>query len=351
MKINNKKDLRNYTLEEFQKLITSIGQKPFRAKQLYGWVYKRRAVSIDEMTELSLSLRERLKEDSFFIGSPKLLKQLTSKDGTVKLLLGLPDDVRIECVLIPDEKRLTLCLSSQAGCSLECEFCMTGTMGAGRNLTLSELAGQFIIANDLIEDGLIEGHKRISNIVMMGMGEPFLNYNNVMRFLGVLTDDNGLGIGPRKVTVSTSGIVSKIKMFGEDHGGASLAVSLNATTDEVRSRLMPINDKYPLNKLIAALRAYPLKKREAITIEYVLIKDVNDTPDDARRLVKLLGGIKVKINLIPFNPYPGSVLTRPDERRVFTFQKILLDKKLVAVRRDSRGADVGAACGQLKGEG
>ena len=346
-----KKNLKDYTLEELKALVDTMGERPFRATQLYRWLFKKHARSIDAMTDVSLGFRRTLSEGGFYMGSSGVLETRVSTDGTAKFLLELEDGARIESVLIPEPKRLTLCVSTQTGCSLGCAFCMTGSMGPGRDLTLSEMVSQLEEAELLAGAGKVKGHLCITNVVIMGMGEPLLNYDEVVKFLRVLIDGKAMGFGPRKVTLSTAGVVPAIERLGRDLtvNSINLAVSLNATIDKVRSTLMPINKLYPLKALMAALRAYPLKKRGAFTIEYVLIRDCNDSPDDARRLVKLLKGLPSKVNLIPFNPFPSSKFERPTAERVLTFQKILLNAGLTAVKRESRGADIQAACGQLKG--
>ena len=340
---NNKKNLLDFDLVDLTRYVTSIGEKPFRAGQIYSWLFKRGVLSIDEMTDVSKGFRELLGE-GFTVALPEVIDTRVSVDGTRKLLLGLRGGEMVESVIIPEEERTTLCVSTQAGCALGCRFCMTGEGGAGRNLTLSELAGQVLVARRVLgEDG------NLTNVVLMGMGEPFLNYDNVVSFLRVLTDDNGLAVAPRKVTVSTAGVVAGIEKLGKEELNVNLAVSLNATTDEVRTRIMPINKKYPLDLLIRALRAYPLKRGKSITIEYVMLGGVNDTPDDMQRLVEMLRGIPVKINLIPFNPYKGSEFSRPPDETVLAFHKHLLDAGYTVIIRSSKGADILAACGQLKG--
>ncbi|MEE9613666.1 MAG: 23S rRNA (adenine(2503)-C(2))-methyltransferase RlmN [Thermodesulfobacteriota bacterium] len=347
------KNLKNFTHDELAGVVKALGEKPYRVAQLYGWLFAKGAQSVDDMTDLPGEFREALKE-RFCIRALELIEIRTSSDGTMKLLLGLEDGEggeggeRIESVIIPEGeegRRLTLCVSTQTGCALGCVFCMTGTAGPGRDLTLSEMVGQVEAARSIIVG---DGGERITNVVLMGMGEPLLNYDEVLKFLGVLTDPKGLGYSPGKVTLSTAGVVPGIEKLGGDMP-VNLAVSLNATTDEVRDRLMPINKKYPLKLLMAALREYPLKRRGHITMEYVLIKGVNDAPADARRLVNLLHGIPCKINLIPFNPFPGSEYERPDDKSVKEFQGILVRARYTAVVRTSRGADIEAACGQLRG--
>ncbi len=342
------RNLKDLDLEDLYKLVEAMGERPYRAVQLYGWLHKRGVASLDEMTNVSKELKGRLRQEGCFIGRPVVRRVRVSDDGTIKILIETPAGAGVESVLIPEDERLTLCVSTQSGCALGCAFCMTAKGGAGRNLTLSEMTAQVESARALLAEGNIPGHERVTNVVLMGMGEPLMNYENVIRFIGVLTDDNGLNVAPRRVTVSTAGVVPMMERLGRA-AKVNLAVSLNATTDAVRDTLMPINRKYPIGELVAAMRRYPLKKRQSITIEYVLIKGINDTLEDARRLKNMLRGIPVKINLIAFNPYPGSGFEPPGKEQISAFQKILLDAGCVAVLRGSRGADIEAACGQLKG--
>lgn len=336
------KNLRNFTYVELLKEVLRLGEKPYRAQQIYSWVFRKLAGEIDEMTDISKALRDRLKQE-YRISGPVVEEVRTSKDGTMKFVSACEDGQRIESVIIPEGRRITLCVSTQAGCALGCAFCMTGAGGFTRDLDLSELAGQVVSAVALLDQGL-----HLSNVVLMGMGEPLLNYENVVRFLGVLTDGRAFGFSHNKVTVSTAGVVPGIERLGRD-AEVNLAVSLNATTDEVRSRLMPINRKYPIGELMGALRAYPLKGKKHITIEYVLIKGLNDTPADAGRLRKMLKGLRCKVNLIPFNPFPGSEFEPPAGKTVTAFHKSLMDAGYNVIVRASKGADIEAACGQLRG--
>lgn len=336
------KNLRDFTYEELLEEVRGLGEKPYRAEQIYGWVYRKCAASIDSMTDISKVLRETLKE-VYAIEGVKVLDLRTSFDGTRKFLSELSDGSRIESVLIPEGDRLTLCVSSQAGCALGCRFCMTGMTGFTRNLTLSELNGQVFAAKGLLEEG-----EAITNIVLMGMGEPLNNLDNVIRFASILTDGKGFGFSHNKVTVSTAGVVPGIKRLATE-ANVNLAVSLNATTDEVRDLIMPINRKYPLEALLEALKGYPHPGKKHITIEYVLLAGVNDSIEDAGRLARMLRGIPCKINLIPFNPFPGSRYRAPENHRVSAFSKLLQDSGYVAIVRASKGADILAACGQLKG--
>ncbi len=340
-------NLLDMTKDEITEFVGTLNERAYRAEQIYAWIYTKSVFDIDSMTDLSKELREKLKERAV-LEAPELCEELCSEDGTIKFVLKLKDGARIESVVIPsmkDDGRLTLCVSTQAGCALGCGFCLTGAGGAGRDLFLSEMTAQFFVGRALIDED-----DRITNIVLMGMGEPLLNYNEVIKFVNLLVDQKGLAFAPRRVTLSTAGIVPMIARLGED-SNINLAVSLNATTDEVRSRLMPINKKYPLAELIKALKEFPLTKSRHITIEYVLIKGVNDTRADAKRLASLLKGIRVKINLIPFNPHKGSLYAAPEPEDIFSFKDTLIKAGFVAVVRTSKGTDILAACGQLSQKG
>ena len=337
-----KKDIKNMSLSELEAFLSGLGKERYRAVQIFKWIYHHGVESFEDMTNLSKQFRASL-EELAEISSFTPLKTELSKDGTRKYLFALKDGDAVESVLIPEAKRLTLCISSQAGCPLDCKFCLTGSTGYRRNLETSEIINQITAVNKSLEDG-----QRITNIVFMGMGEPLLNYDNVIRVIGILTESNGLQIPNRKVTLSTAGLVPQIAALGRD-SGVNLAVSLNATTDEVRDRIMPVNRKYPLDMLLTACRNYPLKHRGRITFEYVMIRGINDSMDDARRLVKLLRGIPSKINLLPFNEHEGSDYKRPFEEDIAKFHRYLIDSHMSAITRSSRGADISAACGQLRG--
>ncbi len=335
------RNLRDITYDGFVRLAMEMGEKPYRAGQLYKWVYARGVSSIDEMTDISLELRARLKK-GYCISGPSLEETITSADGTKKLIYELDDGLKIQSVIMPDETRTTVCLSTQAGCALACGFCLTGTDGYNRNLTLSELTGELLTAREAAGEA-----RSITNIVFMGMGEPLLNYDNLLKFINILTDAAGFAISHNRITVSTAGITPAIKRLGTDTN-VNLAISLNAADDATRSSLMPVNKSYPLAGLMKALRAYPLQGKKRFTIEYVLLAGVNDTPGDAKKLLRLLRGLRCKINLIPFNPFSGAPYKRPDEAAVALFKDILIKGGLMAVTRKSRGLDIGAACGQLK---
>jgi len=336
-------NIKDLTLKEIQDWLASIGERPYKALQIFAWVFNKAANSFDEMTDLKKELRERLNAD-FYINRPKIAASEKSIDGTIKLLIELEDKNFIECVLIPEEDRLTLCVSSQVGCPLGCGFCMTGKGGFVRNLKLSEMIDQVFAAQNMLSAG-----QRITNLVLMGMGEPLLNYEEVVKFLNTASHQKGLGFAPKRITVSTAGIVPMIERLGKETK-VNLAVSLNAVTDEVRDRIMPINKKYPLKALLERCRKYPLARNRNITFEYVLIEDVNDKAEDAKKLVRLLKGIRCKINLIPFNPFAGAEFKRPSNNAISIFHKILLDNNYVVIIRTSKGQDISAACGQLKGK-
>ena len=342
----NMENILDYTREDLGKWFESQGMRPFRAGQVFKWLYIRQADSFEEMTDLSKDLRRKLSAH-FSIKRLVMESKQVSSDTTEKFLFSLADGLHIESVLIPEKDHFTLCVSSQVGCIQGCRFCLTATGGFVRNLDVGEIVAQVRDARSY----LIKKNKnplKLSNIVFMGMGEPLANYRNVVRALRIITDtDYGLKFSPRRVTVSTSGLVPKIEQLGQDTD-VNLAVSLNATTDEVRSRLMPINRKYPLKTLLETCRTFSMKPRNKITFEYILMKGVNDSGQDARRLVKLLAPIKAKVNLIPFNQHDESRFKRPTQREISDFLQILLDRNLTAITRKSKGDDILAACGQLK---
>jgi len=330
--------------DELQADLVARGLKTFRANQILTWVYTRYARSFEEMTNIP-KMERALLSSVFFISAPTIVRTETSKDGTRKFLFALDDAHTIESVLIPDEDRQTLCISSQVGCQQACRFCLTGSKGFIRDLKAFEIIDQVLEISRILKQ---EHVSDITNIVLMGMGEPLANFDEVLQALRVIASDKGLGFATRRVTVSTSGLVPEIEKLGRSGVKVNLAVSLNATTDEVRDRIMPVNRRYPIKELLAACRRYPLDPRRRITIEYVMLRGVNDTVEDARRLAKLLRGIKCKVNLIPFNPFPGSLFDRPDDASVLDFQKILLDQYYITPVRESRGRDISAACGQLR---
>ena len=335
--------LKDFTYPELERFVREeLGEKRFRSQQLYNWLYARLADDYDQMTNLPKGLRQRLSE-STRLHSLTVKAVHASPDGAAKIAFTCSDGAVIESVWIPNQDRNTLCVSSQVGCAMGCSFCLTARMGLVRNLSIGEIVDQIVHARRLFPE---EEHGRLTNIVMMGMGEPLHNYDNVLGALRVMTDDKGLGLSNRKVTVSTSGLVPEIKKLGEDIT-INLAISLNATTDELRDVIMPVNKKWPLEVLLQTLRDFPLKQRRRITMEYVLLAGVNDSIEDAARMVTLLHGIPTKVNLIPWNPHAGSGFERPDRDRILNFQDYLLRRNINALIRETRGLESMAACGQL----
>ena len=319
-----------------------------RVNQVWGWIYNKGVSSIDEMTTLSLGLREELKKHHN-LNRPIISDEQTSEDGTKKWLLKFNDGSEIETVFIPDDERGTLCVSSQVGCTLNCTFCHTGTQRLVRNLSSQEIISQVVVAKDSLEEWCEEPRK-ITNIVMMGMGEPLYNFEGVRDGILTMSDDAGLSISKRKITLSTSGIVPKIKMAG-DEIGSMLAISLHATNNDLRNEIVPINKKYPLEELLEACRNYPgLSNSKRITFEYVMLKGVNDSEAEARDLVKLISGIPAKINLIPFNSWPGSSYECSDWDQIEKFGDIVNRGGYASPIRMPRGEDISAACGQLKSD-
>lgn len=327
-----------------------LGIESFRANQVFQWVYRHGVHDFQSMTNLSEKVRQILSEH-FKIQRPDMAKAQVSIDGTQKWLLQFEDGNQAEAVHIPEPRRGTLCISSQVGCTLACKFCHTGTQDLVRNLTAGEIVGEFMVARDVFEEWPTpEGDRKVSHIVMMGMGEPLYNYLNVKNALKIIMDPAGLAVPARKITLSTSGVVPNIKKCGEELG-VNLAISLHAVTNELRDKIMNINHKYPLEELMAACRAYPnVTKHHRITFEYVLLKGVNDSPADARQLVKLIKGIPAKVNLIPFNPWPGSAFECSTPQAIKTFSNILEQAGYMSPVRRPRGQDIFAACGQLKSE-
>ena len=328
--------------------LTAFGLEPFRARQLWHWFYHRGATSFAAMTTLAKPVRERLAE-AYVIRRPEVARDLRSDDGTRKWLLRMADGQEIETVHIPEEDRGALCVSSQVGCTLTCRFCHTGTQRLVRNLDAAEIVNQVLLARDALAEWPAPPDGRLlSNIVMMGMGEPLLNYEQVATALKIIMDGDGIAISKRRITLSTSGVVPVMKRCGEELG-VNLAVSLHAVTDDVRDQLVPINRKYPLAELLAACRNYPgATNARRITFEYVMLRDVNDSPADARALVRLLKGIPAKINLIPFNPWPGAPYTSSTPEAIQTFGDIVNAAGYASPVRTPRGQDIMAACGQLK---
>ena len=323
-------------------------QQNMRVRQLWRWLYNRGATGFDQMSDLGKELRQRLYE-SHDIARPGIATTQRSTDGTIKWLLRLADGNDIEMVYIPDLDHGALCISSQVGCTLNCRFCHTGTMPLVRNLTAGEILGQFMLARDCLNDWPdAEGLRKISTIVMMGMGEPLLNYDNVSKALSIIMDMEGIALSRRSITLSTAGLVPAMERCGRELK-VNLAVSLHAVNDRVRDQLVPLNRRYPIAELIQACRDYPsANNARRITFEYVMLQEVNDSLEDAHELVRLLRGIPAKINLIPFNPWPGAPYECSSNNRIHRFAKILNDAGYSAPIRTPRGRDIMAACGQLK---
>jgi 23S rRNA (adenine2503-C2)-methyltransferase len=338
-------DLAELDIPELEAALESRGYERFHARQIYRWIYKRGVTDVSKMTDLSRSLRDHL-EAEFILSTPKVVGDDLSVDGTRKFVFELADGRRIESVFIPDTPSMTFCISTQVGCAMACGFCLTGKMGLVRHLTAGEIAGQVRVL--AAATGMLD---RPFNIVLMGMGEPLHNYDNTMKALRMLHAEHGLAISPRRVTLSTVGIVPALERLALEPLMPNLAISLHATTDEQRTALVPPNRRYPLASVLDACRRFPLKKRSRITFEYVMLAQVNDAPEDARRLAKLLSGIKAKVNLIPLNPAPGIPYNRPSDDGVDRFAQILADRHITVSVRKSRGRDIRAACGQLIVEG
>ena len=325
---------------------TQLGEKPFHGTQVIQWIHQRGKLQFDQMTDLSKSLRLNLAEHAN-IRIPEIVRDYAASDGTRKWLMKLEDGNCIETVFIPEEDRGTLCVSSQVGCMLNCTFCSTACQGFNRNLTVGEIIGQLWVAAEAI--GQHGSERIITNVVMMGMGEPLLNYDNVVSAMKLMLDDHAYGLSRRRVTLSTAGVVPAIDRLASDLP-VSLAVSLHAPNDELRNKLVPINRKYPIDELLAACRRYVGDdSRRRITFEYVMLQEVNDSEQRARELARLLADVPAKVNLIPFNPFPQSEYTRSSREVIDRFRDILMNKGIVTVTRKTRGDDIDAACGQLAG--
>lgn len=339
-------NLLDFDSGELAEFFAKIGEKPFRAKQVIRWIHRSGVSDFAAMSDLAKSLRETLIRVAK-VELPTVITELASSDGTRKWLLDVSSSA-VEAVFIPSENRGTLCISSQAGCTLDCSFCSTGKQGFNRNLTTAEIIGQLWVANRALTDAT--GERRISNVVMMGMGEPLLNYDNVVPALKLMLDDNAYGLSRRKITLSTSGIVPMIDRL-RDECPVALAVSLHAPDDTLRDKLMPINRKYPLAALLAACRRYLERApRDFVTFEYVMLAGVNDSEDHANKLVDLLSDTPCKVNLIPFNPFPKTEFRRSSANVISRFSEILNNSKIVTTTRKTRGDEIEAACGQLAGQ-
>jgi 23S rRNA (adenine2503-C2)-methyltransferase len=337
-------DLRAMTLEDAYAFAEAQGWPRFRGEQAWRWVHDRGARGWDEMTNVPRDVRTALAERAR-IGTLELAEVQTSHDGTRKLRLVTRDGYSIESVVIPDGEKTTQCISSQVGCAVDCQFCATAKLGLTRNLDAGEIVDQVYIARRLLAEA--EPERKLTNLVYMGMGEPLHNYDNVVRSLRILTDTKGAGLSQRRITLSTAGLVPKLERLGGETVRPNLAVSLNAASDAVRDAIMPINRKWNIGKLLAALRAYPLEQRRRITFEYVLLAGVNDSLRDAAQLAKLLRGVKCKVNLIPWNPHPEAAYARPAPAVIDAFQLECKRLGLPTYLRTPRGDDIDAACGQL----
>ena len=342
-----KQNLKALSFDEMEGFVKGLGWPRYRADQILRWIYQKGITDFGSMTDLSQANRRTLVARAY-ISQLKIIAVQDSVDGTRKFLFGLEDGNNIETVLIPDEneasQRLTLCISTQVGCTLDCSFCLTGRMGLKRNLKAHEIVDQMLAVESLLKPT----DQHITNIVMMGMGEPLANFHQVVEAIHCISDPRGIGFSQRRITVSTAGLVPQIRLLGTLGLKVNLAISLNATTDETRNQIMgTINRKYPIKDLLKACREHPLPPRRRLTFEYVLIKGVNDSPLHAQRLGKLLKSIHCKVNLIPYNEHPRSDFQRPSDPEVLRFQKILTDAHLDAFIRKSKGRDILAACGQL----
>ena len=334
-------DLKEFTLEELEQLMATWGQSRFRARQVLKWLYKG-VTDFQEMTDIARPFREELARQAH-ISHLRIVDQQQAADGVRKLLLALDDGHRIEAVLIPERDHATLCLSSQVGCAQGCRFCLTAQRGFVRNLTAGEIVNQILAARTLLPPDL-----PLTNLVFMGMGEPLANFPAVARALKIITAPWGLNFSPRRITVSTVGLAPLIPRLGRE-AKFNLTISLNAPDDALRSQLMPVNRRYPLEMLLQACRDFPLPRHRRITFAYVLLKDVNDSPAQARQLAKLLKPLRVKINLIPFNPHARLPFAPPPEDRILEFQEILREQNYTVFIRESRGQEIAAACGHLVG--
>lgn len=347
-------NLLDFDLEGLAVFCEDLGEKRFRARQLFRWIHQKGATGFDQMTDLAKSLRDKLPA-SAHIFAPRVVSRLNSADGTIKWLFDVGNADVIETVFIPESDRATLCISSQAGCAVGCRFCSTGHQGFSRNLTTAEIVAQLWFVEHTLRHELNRSERIISNIVMMGMGEPLQNYSQLLPALRVMLDDHGYGLSRRRVTVSTSGVVPMIDRLGLDCPVA-LAVSLHAPNDALRSDLVPLNKKYGIDELLQACTRYQAHApRDFITFEYCMLDGVNDQPGHARKLIALmkshgLNGLSAKINLIPFNPFPASGLKRSGNAAVVEFSRILQESGLVTTVRKTRGDDIDAACGQLAGD-
>ena len=339
------KSLYNYTLQQLQEEMVNLGQKPYRATQIFSWLYQKRVKKIDDMSDISASFREVLKEN-YTIALPTVIKEQVSYDGTIKLLLELEDKSSVETVLMRYEYGNAICVSSQVGCNMGCKFCASGLIKKQRDLEPSEMILQIMKMQEYLDK---EGNnQRVSHIVIMGSGEPFDNYEKVMRFIRIANDQKGLAIGARHITVSTSGIAPKIVQYSKEGLQVNLAISLHASNDEIRNKLMPINKAYPLEKLFNAIREYCTNADRRVTIEYILLKGINDSMANADELTKLLNGVFAYVNLIPYNEVEENEFKRSDKTSVRAFYERLKNNGVNVTIRKEFGTDIDAACGQLR---
>lgn len=354
MKDNGKIDLKGLLLPELEEIVQSWGEKRYRARQLMLWIYHKRATSFEDMTDISKAFRSRLNDLAYIAHLKTLVKVESPLDGTTKYLFELGDGQRIESVIMYDRDRVTCCVSTQVGCAQGCAFCATGASGFVRDLTASEIISQIMsIEADMRDSGLAwgpHGVKSITNVVLMGMGEPLANYAESMKAVRLMNNPEGLMIAARKITISTCGLAPQIRQFTREGTQVGLALSLNAATDEVRSQLMPINRRHSISDVLSACKEWALAVNRWLTVEYILMKGVNDSLADAKQLCGVLHGVPSKINLIAYNAVDGLPFRRPDPERVEQFRQRLADAHFVAPVRISRGADISAACGQLRGD-
>lgn len=336
-------NLFSYSLPKLEDLMLFIGQKKYRATQIFKWIYEKRVTNFDEMSDVSLSFREFLK-DNYTLDKPKIFKKQVSSDGTIKLLLELKDGNKIESVLMRYNYGNVACVSSEVGCNMGCCFCASGLLKKKRELTVDELVGQVLVLDDLLKNE----NKRVTHVVVMGTGEPFDNYDNVLDFIRILNHPHGLAIGARHITVSTCGIVDKIKKYAHEGLQINLAISLHAPNDQLRNKIMPINFKYNLTELMEAVKYYEKVANRRVTFEYILLKGVNDSKENALELVNLIKGTLAYVNLIPFNPVEELKYKRSDSKTVHQFLDILMKNNVTATIRKEFGTDIDAACGQLR---
>ena len=337
------KNLYSYKLEDLEELMISLGQKKYRATQIFKWIYERGVTNFDEMSDISLSFREVLKNE-FTLSIPTIYKKQVSSDGTIKLLLSLGDDSKIETVLMRYNYGLVACVTSQVGCNMGCAFCASGLFKKQRNLEVHELVGQILVLNNLLK----EENRKITHVVVMGTGEPFDNYDNVMKFIRILNNPHGFAIGARHLTVSTCGLVEKIREYANEGIQINLAISLHAPSDKIRNRIMPISLKYPLDQLMDAVKYYEATAKRRVTFEYILLEDINDSIENAKELAKLIKGTTSYVNLIPYNPVGELKYKRTSGNRVHRFMDTLIKEGVNVTVRKEFGTDIDAACGQLR---